>query len=145
MGFLRSSFGLGLIVGLVAFWGPIIWHHARIGGVFLTPKQTVFGEGQGPIRIEDTIHCEDVHYYEPANLVFTACEDTKDTRFKWFPGLGQLTPHPPARGSIHVVDPKVRYFNYDNDVMATILTVLGHPYRISSLNDWHLRISRAHL
>ncbi|KAJ5116459.1 hypothetical protein N7456_000807 [Penicillium angulare] len=106
MGFLRSSFGLGLIVGLVAFWVPTLLHQSRIGGVFLTPKQTVLGEGRGPIRIEDTIHCEDVHHYRPANLLFTACEDTIDTRFKWFPGLGHLTPHPPARGSFHVIDPK---------------------------------------
>lgn len=104
----RSLFGLGLVAGLVALWLPMIVHFVIIGGVFQTPTPTVLGEGQGPIRIEDTIHCEDVHHYRPANLLFTACEDIKDTRFDWFPGLGHLKPHPPARGSIHVIDPKVR-------------------------------------
>ncbi|KAJ5639813.1 uncharacterized protein N7484_007675 [Penicillium longicatenatum] len=106
MGAFRSLFGLGLVAGLLAFWLPVIVHFVKIGGVFETPTPTILGEGQGPIRIEDTIHCEDVHHYRPANLLFTACEDTKDTRFDWFPGLGHLTPHPPARGSIHVIDPK---------------------------------------
>lgn len=107
MGVFRSLSGIGLVAGLVAFWLPMIVHFVKIGGVFETPTPTVLGEGQGPLRIEDTIHCEDVHHYRPANLLFTACEDTKETRFDWFPGLGHLTPHPPARGSIHVIDPKV--------------------------------------
>lgn len=91
------------VVALLA--GPIS-HLVRIGGVFLSPTLTILGEDQGPIFIEDTLHCEDVHYYRPANVLFTACEDDKNTRFSWFPPLGNLL-QLKTRGSVHTVDPKV--------------------------------------
>jgi hypothetical protein len=97
------------LVALVAFLAGPISHFVHITGFFLTPNSTVLGEGQGPIYIEDTIHCEDVHHYRPANLLFTACEDDKSTRFSWFPPLASLLPLK-AQGSIHVVDPKVSLF-----------------------------------
>ncbi|KAJ5632985.1 hypothetical protein N7490_009324 [Penicillium lividum] len=131
MGF-RSIFGLGL-VGLTAFWLPMIIHFLNIGGAFQTPTPTILGEGQGPIRIEDTIHCEDVHHYRPANLLFAACEDVKDTRFDWFPGLGHLTPHPPARGSIHVIDPKtfkskrLAFTNFEGSFVTHGIDVIEDP------------------
>ncbi|KAJ5152892.1 uncharacterized protein N7482_009370 [Penicillium canariense] len=106
MGLLSSAF-LGLFAVLVAVLAPTVIHLIRVGGPFLTPNPTVLGAGQGPIVIEDTIHCEDVHHYRPADLLFTACEDLKATRFDWFPGLGHLDTKAAGRGSIHVVDPKV--------------------------------------
>lgn len=116
----RMGFGtvisLGL-VALVAFLAGPISHFVHITGFFLTPNSTVLGQGEGPIHIEDTIHCEDVHHYRPANLLFTACEDNKSTRFSWFPPLGSLLPLT-AQGSIHVVDPKVSLFwgkNIENE------------------------------
>ncbi|KAJ5726444.1 uncharacterized protein N7483_007801 [Penicillium malachiteum] len=133
MGFWRSSFGLGLVAGLVIYWGPIIWHVVKIGGVLDTPKQTLFGEGEGPIYIEDTIHCEDVHHYLPANLLFTACEDTVETRMDWFPGLGHLEPHPSARGSIHVVDPqtftsrRLEFENFEGSFVTHGIDVIEDP------------------
>ncbi|KAJ5999169.1 hypothetical protein N7451_006979 [Penicillium sp. IBT 35674x] len=133
MGVFRSLFGIGLVAGLVAFWLPMIVHFIKIGGVFETPTPTVLEEGQGPIRIEDTIHCEDVHHYRAANLLFTACEDTKDTRFDWFPGLGHLTPHPPARGSIHVIDPKtfkskrLAFTNFEGPFVTHGIDVIEDP------------------
>ncbi|KAI2675823.1 hypothetical protein CBS147332_8801 [Penicillium roqueforti] len=99
-----SIVGLGL-VALVAFLAGPISHFVQIAGVFLTPNPTVLAAGQGPIYIQDTIHCEDVHYYRPANLLFTACEDDKSTRFSWFPPIGHFLPVT-TQGSIHVVDPK---------------------------------------
>lgn len=108
---LLGTCSLGIFVALVAFLSGPISHIIRIGGVFLTPNSTVLGEGQGPIYIEDTIHCEDVHHYRPANLLFTACEDYKNTRFSWFPPLGNLVPATTS-GSIHVVDPKVCALQY---------------------------------
>lgn len=109
MGLFRSAVNLSLLAGLAAFLVPWGAHLVRIGGLFLTPIPTVLGDGQGPIYIEDTVHCEDVHHYLPANLLFAACEDSKSTRFDWFPPLGHLTPLPGvgARGSIHVVNPQV--------------------------------------
>lgn len=106
MGLLRSAFVGGSAI-LVAVVGPVMVHLTKIGGPFLTPNPTVLGPGQGPVYIEDTLHCEDVHHYRPANLLFTACEDLKHTRFDWFPGLAHLEPKAAGRGSIHVVNPKV--------------------------------------
>ena len=100
-----SILGLGL-VALVAFLAGPISHFVQIAGIFLTPNSTVLAEGQGPIYIQDTIHCEDVHHYRPANLLFTACEDEKSSRFSWFPPIGNFRPVA-TQGSIHVVDPKV--------------------------------------
>lgn len=107
MGMFRSVLSLSVLAGLAAFVVPVVLHFLKIHGPFLVPKPTVLGEGEGPIYIEDTVHCEDVHHYRPANVLFTACEDVKETRFKWFPGLGHLEPQSPARGSIHIIDPKV--------------------------------------
>jgi hypothetical protein len=70
----------------------------------------------GELRvIENTRHCEDLHYWETRNgkpVLFTACEGKGSRRFKWFPpmtffdgpeelGSGDMT------GSIHVLDPEV--------------------------------------
>ncbi|KAJ5885284.1 hypothetical protein N7495_009794 [Penicillium taxi] len=99
-------FGIILIAILATFFLPIGTHISTTLGAFYTPVPTVLGEGQGPFYIKDTVHCEDVHHYHPANLLFTACEDSKDTRLGWFPAVGHLKPQMPARGSIHVVDPK---------------------------------------
>ncbi|KAJ5937438.1 hypothetical protein N7454_004738 [Penicillium verhagenii] len=132
MGTFRSIFGLGF-VALTAYLVPIILHVVKIGGVLKTPTPTVLGEGQGPIRIEDTIHCEDVHHYRPANLLFAACEDNKYTRLDWFPGLGHLTPHSPARGSIHVVDPKtfkskrLAFTNFNGSFVTHGIDVIKDP------------------
>jgi hypothetical protein len=100
-----TAFSLGL-VALIAFLAGPIGHFVRITGVFLTPNPTVLAEGQVPVYIEDTIHCEDLHHYRPANLLFTACEDDKSTRFNWFPPLGNFVPVA-TQGSIHVIDPEV--------------------------------------
>ncbi|CAG8161311.1 unnamed protein product [Penicillium olsonii] len=102
---LSFTLKLGLFAALVSYLAGPIGHLVQITGVFLTPVPTVLGEGQGPIYIADTVHCEDVHHYRPANLLFTACEDHKSTRFSWFPPLGHMSP-PGTRGSLHVVDPK---------------------------------------
>lgn len=95
-----------LLAAVIALLAGPIGHLVRIGGVFLSPAQTILEEDQGPIFINDTLHCEDVHYYRPANVLFTACEDDKSTRFSWFPPLGNLF-QMKTRGSFHIVDPKV--------------------------------------
>lgn len=111
MGLFSLAFNLSLFAALAAILVPWGTHLVKIGGPFLTPNPTVLAEGHGPVYIEDTVHCEDVHHYRPANLLFAACEDSKSTRFDWFPPLGHLTPRPEARGSIHVVDPKVSLYS----------------------------------
>ncbi|KAJ5372168.1 hypothetical protein N7517_004174 [Penicillium concentricum] len=128
---------LGL-VALVAFLAGPINHFVQIAGVFLTPNSTVLGEGQGPIHIEDTIHCEDVHHYRPANLLFTACEDDNSTRFSWFPPLGNLLPLT-TQGSIHVVDPKtmkstrLAFENFQSPFLTHGIDVIGDPEQLDAV------------
>lgn len=66
--------------------------------------------GNQVVPIPDTVHCEDIHYHAPSGLLFTACEDNAETRFRWFPPLANFDDPELAsrsRGSIHVIDPKV--------------------------------------
>lgn len=64
------------------------------------------------LHIKDTIFCEDIHYYAPANTLFTACEDSTAIRPKWWPPLVHYEDPTfgwQGKGSIHVIDPEVRY------------------------------------
>lgn len=141
MGLYRSAFNLSLFAALAAVLVPPAAHLVKVGGLFLTPTPTVLGEGQGPIYIEDTVHCEDVHHYLPANLLFTACEDSKSTRFDWFPGLGHLTPRPEARGSIHVVNPQVSCPDGVNVELLenTLLTLYNADHEVEAAGIRELR------
>ncbi|KAJ5162410.1 hypothetical protein N7492_007802 [Penicillium capsulatum] len=133
MGTLRSVVSLSLLAALAAVVIPSGMRWVTIFGPFLTPKPTVLSEGQGPVLIADTVHCEDVHHYRPANLIFTACEDTKATRFDWFPGLGHLTPPAVARGSLHIIDPKtmiskrLKFENFPGSFVTHGIDVIQDP------------------
>ncbi|CAG8936583.1 unnamed protein product [Penicillium salamii] len=129
---LSPTLKLGLFAALVSYLAGPVSHIVRISGVFLTPNPTVLGEGQGPIYIADTVHCEDVHHYRPANLLFTACEDHKSTRFSWFPPLGHMA-QPSGRGSLHVVDPKtmkssrLAFTNFEGPFVTHGIDVIEDP------------------
>jgi hypothetical protein len=69
--------------------------------------------------IEDTRHCEDLHYWETRNgkaVLFTACEGKGSRRLKWFPpmtvfeGPEELGSED-MTGSIYVLDPKVSLYS----------------------------------
>jgi len=102
-------FGLllaGLAVLISVLYGPL-QHSLLVAGVFRTLTSTPLAPVD-IVRIPDTIHCEDLHYYEPAHLLFTACEDNAATRGHWFPPLGIFTtPEKITGGSLHVIDPEV--------------------------------------
>jgi hypothetical protein len=91
------------LAALSSYITPSIRHELKVLGVGRTvPVSTI-----DYVKIQDTIHCEDLHYYAPANLLFTACED-RYTRFGWFPPLGNFEPPKEGvQGSFHVVDPEV--------------------------------------
>lgn len=64
------------------------------------------------VVIQDTTHCEGLHYYAPSASLFAACEDNASTRFGWFPPLGIFDSPELGRrgkGSIHVIDPKASH------------------------------------
>jgi hypothetical protein len=99
---------VGLVSLLVALFVPFLSLRLTVLGFSrsLDSIQNIHGE---EVRtISDTIHCEDLHYHKPSNLLFTACEDNSTSRFSWFPPLGNFKDHTAiSRGHIQVIDPTV--------------------------------------
>lgn len=105
---MAGSLHIALLAVLAAtLYGPVS-RQLTVLGVFRHPTPLVIVEGQGYHKIADTMQCEDLHYWQPTNKIFTACEDSVLPRFKWFPPLANFElPAVTPTGSIHVVDPKV--------------------------------------
>ncbi|KAM7203114.1 hypothetical protein V8F33_002462 [Rhypophila sp. PSN 637] len=98
------------LVGALAayYWGEFVYRTMTVMGVFRWQVPNMYAD-EDIVYIEDTQHCEDVHHHD--GLLYTACEDNLDGRFKWFPPLGTFTEPELAsksKGSIHVVDPKTK-------------------------------------
>jgi len=83
-----------------------IYHALTVFGLFRTPRSTPVAASDFVV-INDTVQCEDIHYYAPANKLFTACEDNPNTRYVWFPPLVNMIAPPKTAGSLHVIDPTV--------------------------------------
>lgn len=62
------------------------------------------------VLIDNTIHCEDLHYYAPTHELYTACEDSHETRFSWFPPLTEFNASviPRSQGGLFIINPDVR-------------------------------------
>ncbi|KAF4337162.1 serum paraoxonase arylesterase 2 [Fusarium beomiforme] len=95
-----------ITIGLGILLARPINRATTVLGMFRTPGNTIIDDAN-LVTIDDTTICEDLHLH--AGLLYTACEDSFEQRFSWFPGLGVL--HDPltaskSRGSIHVIDPK---------------------------------------
>lgn len=99
------------LTGLAAYlYGPPTQRAMVRMGVFRELTSSPLGDPADLVIIKDTVQCEDLHYYAPANTIFTACEDVYETRFKWFPPLGFFGAADVAwnsKGSIHTIDPEV--------------------------------------
>jgi hypothetical protein len=112
---LSRAFIVGLVSVLLAYtYGPAVQRFLTCIGTFRTAASTLVDPGDLVI-IDDTIHCEDLHYYAPSGEIFTACEDSNTLRFSWFPALGlfgDTEAAAKAKGSIHVIDPKVSWKFY---------------------------------
>jgi hypothetical protein len=94
---------------LIAYvYGPTLYRVMTVVGLLRVQTNTVLASADDLVKIADTRYCEDLHYYEPAHQLFTACEDS-DVRFDWFPPLANfnVTVGEDARGSIHIIDPDV--------------------------------------
>ncbi|KAM0248118.1 hypothetical protein ACHAQJ_009588 [Trichoderma viride] len=78
-----------------------------VAGIFRKPERTELAPGDYVV-IDNTLHCEDMHYHEPSGLIFTACEDFKGSRLKWFPPIGHFGDPSTSRmkGRLQVIDPK---------------------------------------
>ncbi|KAH7113952.1 hypothetical protein B0J13DRAFT_573982 [Dactylonectria estremocensis] len=91
---------------IASLYGPLAYRHLTVLGVLRRMKQTPLANPGDIAIIQDTIHCEDLHYHQLSQSIFTACEDTVTTRFSWFPPVAVLDD--PAivdetQGSIHVI------------------------------------------
>lgn len=110
----------------------------KVLGVFRKPANTVIVDPAEFVVIDDTVHCEDLHYHEASKLLFTACEGTEATRFSWFPPLAiRKDPRVTAttRGSLHVIDPKTMkaqkldLVHFDGPFVTHGIDVISDPAR----------------
>lgn len=105
---------IATVIGLAAYqFGPATHGAVTKMGLFRQLASSPLASPDDLVLIKDTVHCEDIHYYTPANTLFTACEDVSATRFSWFPPLATYDdPYGTwkAKGSIHTIDPQVSFF-----------------------------------
>ncbi|KAG9527658.1 calcium-dependent phosphotriesterase, partial [Aureobasidium melanogenum] len=129
-----TIFSIAALAAISAYIVPPIRHELKVLGVGRVIPESTIANAIDYVKIEDTTHCEDLHYYAPANLLFTACEDKRETRFDWFPPLGSLDP--PAdgtQGSIHVIDPetmksiRLSFVNFDETFVSHGIDVIADP------------------
>lgn len=98
--------------GLAYLYGSATQQLVTRMGVLRQLTSTPLSSPDDLVVIQDTTHCEDLHYWAPSNTIFTACEDLNTTRAAWFPGLGTFNDASvawSAKGSIHTIDPEVGY------------------------------------
>ncbi|KAI9040478.1 serum paraoxonase/arylesterase family protein [Aspergillus affinis] len=114
---------------LARYYTPVV-HYLTVFGVSRTPTPAVrLATEPSFVKIEDTVVCEDLHYYEPAGKIFTACEDHYASRFQWFPPLGHLEGTGETVGSLHVIDPK----NFQGPFVTHGIDVIADPTRSSAV------------
>jgi hypothetical protein len=92
-------------------YGPEVYRQLSIFGFFREPFSTVLTSEADLVVIQGTKHCEDLHYHEPSNNLFTACEDSDKTRWAWFPPLTtyeDATVLADNHGGIFVIDAKTQ-------------------------------------
>ncbi|OJJ43373.1 hypothetical protein ASPZODRAFT_19459 [Penicilliopsis zonata CBS 506.65] len=128
---MKSVTSLAIVALVLATACIPIHHRLTVAGVFRHPRRAAVSN---LVRIADTVHCEDLHFYEPANLLFTACEDIKTTRFKWFPPLAIFDEPLTARGSIHVIEPEAKstrleFENFSGPFSTHGIDVIADPDR----------------
>lgn len=122
----RSSYYLGsgivlLLEILTSFvYGPGLWRAGLVLSVLRPVESTPAAD---LVTLENTVHCEDLHYHEPSELLFTACKDDETVRHAWFPPLAILddpVAASKARGSIKVIGPRVRWFLFPVDLDVSL-------------------------
>lgn len=91
-------------------YGPGVRRTGVVLGLFRNPASTILTSANEFAIVGGTTHCEDLHYHEPSESLFTACEDNESTRYSWFPPLANYdnpSGAAKARGSIKIIDPVV--------------------------------------
>ncbi|KAA8645489.1 hypothetical protein EYZ11_009118 [Aspergillus tanneri] len=123
---MRSLVQLTILCALLArFYGPVT-HYFTVLGAFRAPNHAVrLATTPSFVKIEDTVQCEDMHYYPPTRKIFTACEDSFASRFQWFPALGHFDGPGDSVGSLHVIDPQ----NFEGPFVTHGIDVIEDPDR----------------
>ncbi|OAA35510.1 serum paraoxonase/arylesterase family protein [Metarhizium rileyi] len=133
-----ASSGAVLILAIIAalFYTAELPRAKVVLGIGRKQKSTAIRDPNDFRIIPDTVHCEDIHYHEPSNLLFTACEGTESTRYAWFPGLGHLEDPEAAlkaQGSIEIIDPrtmaakKLKFTNFNGPFITHGIDVIDDP------------------
>ncbi|KAF7590792.1 hypothetical protein BBP40_002360 [Aspergillus hancockii] len=133
---MRSLLNLAILTVLVATLYDPVYRQLTVLGVFRKATAEVrLAEQQVFHKIEDTMQCEDLHYYKPTGKIFTACEDSVLPRFKWFPPLGNFAGPVNWTGSIHIIDPmtmkstRLAFENFSGPLVTHGIDVIGDPVR----------------
>ena len=97
---------------LMSFFLPTIFRLVRVFGVFRVVRNTPIATQAGFTIIDDTPHCEDMHFHEPSYQIFAAGEADEVVRFKWWPIVNNFellkVPSSQAQGKLKVIDVKVQ-------------------------------------
>ncbi|SPO00353.1 related to serum paraoxonase/arylesterase family protein [Cephalotrichum gorgonifer] len=140
---MELNYHRAIAVALIAAWfayifGADIFRLLKVVGILQRPDYLSAFESSEVITIADTTHCEDLHFHKPSNLLFTACEDTEETRYAWFPPVA-IFDDPvlaeTARGSFHVIDPetfqstKLTFDNFQGPFITHGIDVISDPDR----------------
>ncbi|KAL2015725.1 hypothetical protein VTK56DRAFT_4896 [Thermocarpiscus australiensis] len=133
MKLLSGSLAAALLAYALYSVGPLFVRTLTVLGVLRRYPDGALAQSE-VIAIPDTVHCEDLHYHAPSGLLFTACEDNAETRFKWFPPLAIFDDPDLAsrsQGSIHVVNPKtmrserLRFENFNGPFVTHGIDVIS--------------------
>ncbi|KAE8144432.1 hypothetical protein BDV25DRAFT_145627 [Aspergillus avenaceus] len=102
-----SLLNLAIVAVLLAtFYNPVHRQLTVLGVLRGAIDEDKLAHKQPFHKIDDTVHCEDLHYHEPSGTIFAACEDSTLSRFKWFPPLVNWEAPEYSAGSIHTIDPR---------------------------------------
>ncbi|KAK8130340.1 hypothetical protein PG999_002720 [Apiospora kogelbergensis] len=111
-GLRTPSLAVGLLSVFLAYlYGTQVYRQLTIFGVFRTPTNTHISADDTVVVIEGTKHCEDLHWHDPSQLLFTACEGSQTTRWAWWPPLANHddpTALKDVRASLVVINPKTQ-------------------------------------
>ncbi|KAK1756966.1 hypothetical protein QBC47DRAFT_173876 [Echria macrotheca] len=135
------SFTVFLVGALLSYafytFGPAAHRSLTVLGVLRWSPSSTFGLEE-VVVIPDTVNCEDLHYHKQSGMLFTACEDNVEGRFRWFPPLANFDDPElgrKSRGSIHVVNPntmrseRLEFEDFDGPFITHGIDVIPDPER----------------
>lgn len=108
---------LALYIGILAIplgflynaYFPVVQRTITVFGIHRQPAAVKVASSGDMVLLENTMHCEDLHYYAPTHELYTACEDSLVTRFSWFPPLTEFNASviSQARAGLFIINPDV--------------------------------------